>query len=205
MPRAGLSKPIIGWSSSSSKLVRRAVPLQVVGAWRRSRASTSPTFLATSAFWVGGAMRTAMSASRREQVVDDVGEHQLDDRCRGAPRGSRSRIGGSTSAPTISLAVMRIEPPSESAAPEASRTAAAAAAAMSCRCGLQLQRQVGGLQAARAAQEERRAQPLLQGLDVPAERRLGQAAQRAAADSVPASSTACRLWKRSQSFGPGMR
>ena len=43
------------------------------------------------------------------------------------------RIGGSTSTPTISLAVTRMEPPSELARPEASRTAADAAADMSCR------------------------------------------------------------------------
>ena len=70
-----------------------------------------------------------------QQVLLPVGEDELDVDLAASPRGSRSRIGGSTSAPTISLAVRRTTPLMARASPAAVRTRVSAAAAMARACG----------------------------------------------------------------------
>ena len=145
-----------------------------------------PIRRATSACWLGRTMRTAMSASPRSRSstrLDSASSIVTPGLARRNPASS----GGSTSAPTISLAVMRTTPAASLAPPEAARIIAPAAAAIASAWGAMSRAASVGKQAARRADEQRGAQRALEFGDLAPKRRLGEAqfARRAGKTALP--------------------
>ena len=119
-------------------------------------------------------MRTAMSASPRSRSSIRL-ESTSSILTPGLARRNSASSGGNTSAPMISLAVIRTTPVASLAPPDAARIIAPAAAAIASACGAMSRAASVGKQAARRADEQRDAERALEFGDLTPERRLREA------------------------------